>query len=407
MVDRATVPRGASGSATRSGHAESRPGDIAVDVAVLGGGIVGTVAALELARGGASVAVFEATAIGAGASGRNSGAVQHPFDSVLAPLHHATVDRYRRLALEEPEAFAFPDVPAGLLLVAPESDFPALEAERAAVEGIAPELQAVLLTPAEVTALEPSVAPDVAAIRLETGYPVPPAAAVRAFATLAERQGVRMHIGEAAALKWQGERAAGVRLAGGRFQAAGSVLIAAGPWSPATVDPSGVWRPIERTWGVTVAVRIARPPRHILEQVGVGEINQPGARPEPGDRDGVESTFSIITADGSSVVGSTFMALQPDPKPVGPLLLERGARFVPGVGPAGIEELRVCARPQSVDGRPLIGRVPGHDNVFIAAGHGPWGISTGPATAALVADLILGRPVAIPPELDPARFRAP
>jgi glycine/D-amino acid oxidase-like deaminating enzyme len=382
-------------------------GDGAVDVAVLGGGIVGTAAALELARGGASVALFEATAIGAGASGRNSGAVQHPFDAVLALLYRATVERYWGLTVEAPDAFAFPDLPVGLLLVAPESDLRALEAEKAAVEGIAPELKAQLLTPADVTRLEPSVARDVAAIRLETGYPVPPAAAVRALAELAERQGVRMHIGETAALEWREGRAVGVRLAGGRLQAAGSVLIAAGPWSPAIVDPSGKWRPIERTWGVTVAVRLARPPRHILEQVGVGEINQPGAQAESGDRDGFSSTFSIITAGGVSVVGSTFMPHQPDPGPVGPLLLQRGDRFVRGLGPAGIDELRVCARPQSMDGRPLVGRVPGHDNLFIAAGHGPWGISTGPATAALVAQLILGRDARIPAELDPGRFGWP
>jgi glycine oxidase len=379
-------------------------GDGAVDVAVLGGGIVGTAAALELARGGASVALFEATAIGAGASGRNSGAVQHPFDAVLAALHRATVERYRQLAVEAPHAFAFPDLPAGLLLVAPESDLSELEAERALVERIAPELQAELLGPADVRRLEPSLAPDVAAIRLDTGYPVPPGAAVRAFAELAERHGVRTHIGEAAVLEWRDGRAFGVRLAGEHFQAAGSVLVAAGPWSPAIVDPSGEWRPIERTWGVTVAVRLAEPPRHILEQVGVGEINQPGAQPEPADRDAFESTFSLITAGGVSVVGSTFMVQQPDPGSLGRPLLQRGDRFVPGLHAAGIDELRGCARPQSVDGRPLIGRVAGHDNVFIAAGHGPWGISTGPATAALVADLILGRPVTIPRELDPGRF---
>jgi len=32
------------------------------------------------------------------------------------------------------------------------------------------------------------------------------------------------------------------------------------------------------------------------------------------------------------------------------------------------------------------------DRVFVAAGHGPWGISTGPASAAHVAALALGEP---------------
>jgi glycine/D-amino acid oxidase-like deaminating enzyme len=67
----------------------------------------------------------------------------------------------------------------------------------------------------------------------------------------------------------------------------------------------------------------------------------------------------------------------------------------------------MCARPLSSDGRPLVGRVPGIDRLWIAAGHGPWGISTGPATARLVADDILGRPVVLPAALDVARFAAP
>jgi len=55
----------------------------------------------------------------------------------------------------------------------------------------------------------------------------------------------------------------------------------------------------------------------------------------------------------------------------------------------------------------MIGRVPGLDGAFIAAGHGPWGISTGPASGRRVADLILGRGAGVPPELDPARFGTP
>jgi glycine/D-amino acid oxidase-like deaminating enzyme len=46
--------------------------------------------------------------------------------------------------------------------------------------------------------------------------------------------------------------------------------------------------------------------------------------------------------------------------------------------------------------------------VWIAAGHGRWGISTGPGTARLVAEAILGgAPAAIPGPLAVDRFGRP
>ena len=60
------------------------------DVVVLGGGIIGCSAAAIMADRGASVTLVEGSAIGAGASGRNLGAIQHPFDPVLAPVYRET-----------------------------------------------------------------------------------------------------------------------------------------------------------------------------------------------------------------------------------------------------------------------------------------------------------------------------
>jgi glycine/D-amino acid oxidase-like deaminating enzyme len=58
----------------------------------------------------------------------------------------------------------------------------------------------------------------------------------------------------------------------------------------------------------------------------------------------------------------------------------------------------------SIDGRQLIGAVPGLERAFVAAGHGPWGISTGPGSARLVVDAILGAGPPLDAELDAARF---
>ena len=56
------------------------------DVVVIGGGIVGTAAAAFLADAGATVTLVEREGLASGASGANSGIVQHPFDPVLAAL---------------------------------------------------------------------------------------------------------------------------------------------------------------------------------------------------------------------------------------------------------------------------------------------------------------------------------
>jgi glycine/D-amino acid oxidase-like deaminating enzyme len=51
--------------------------------------------------------------------------------------------------------------------------------------------------------------------------------------------------------------------------------------------------------------------------------------------------------------------------------------------------------------------VPGRRDLYVCAGNGSWGISTGPASARLVVDEMLGRSSAIPVELDPGRFGPP
>jgi D-amino-acid dehydrogenase len=47
-------------------------------------------------------------------------------------------------------------------------------------------------------------------------------------------------------------------------------------------------------------------------------------------------------------------------------------------------------RPCSPDGLPYVGRVPGHDRVMVATGHSMMGLSLGPVTGRMVADLLDG-----------------
>lgn len=363
----------------------------APDVAVIGGGIVGTAAAAFLAEAGARVTLYERSAIGAGASGRNSGVVQHPSDPVLAALYRDSVRLYREL-----EGFDLPDEPAGLLYVGLDADVVRALADELALERDGPS--ATYLEPGEAALLEPALALDVAACRLAIGYPVPPAAATRAFAERAARAGARIVIGEAADVWRRGDAVAGVRV-GGRELAADVVLIAAGPWSPALVDPSGSWRPIRPLWGVVASIDLADPPGHVLEEAAIDAGIQPG-----GTASGLD--FSLMTAAGATSLGSTFLEDEPDGASLVPGLVAHGARFVPAIAVAPVRGIRVCARPLAADGRPLVGRVPGIDRLWIAAGHGPWGISTGPASARQLVSALLGGG-ALPAATDPARFGSP
>jgi D-hydroxyproline dehydrogenase subunit beta len=378
----------------------------AVDVVVIGGGIIGCAAAAIMADRGAYVVLIEESAIGAGASGRNLGAIQHPFDPVLAGLYVESLSRYRALASIGGHEFTIGQDPAGLLLLNRDAGAAAAQARR--ISHIFPELEPELIGPSELQQLEPSLAPGPAAVRLATGFPVPPAAATNAWAQLAEARGADIVVGVAARPVAAEARVTGVVLGDGSTISAQAVLVAAGPWSPALIDPAGTWRPIHATWGVTLQLRLdGHAPRHIVEEDEVDALSRADAATARagGMDDPAEdppSLFSLATANGITTLGSTFLPSEPDPTRIGSLLLRRAAAFLPAVVEAELIGRRMCARPQSVDGRPFIGAVPGAAGLFVCAGHGPWGISTGPATAAIAARAVLDA-TPPPPELDAAR----
>ena len=173
----------------------------APDFAVIGGGIVGCSLAAFLAEAGARVVVYEREAIAAGASGRNSGVVQHPLDPALVELYEESVEHYSTLG----RGFELPADPVGVLLVTDDPDN--LEPEPSEF----PELRPTLLEGADLRAVEPTLAEGLVAWRLETGRPVPPAAAANAFATRAREAGAEFRIGEPAFLAVHDDRATGVR----------------------------------------------------------------------------------------------------------------------------------------------------------------------------------------------------
>lgn len=344
------------------------------EVVVVGGGIVGTAAALFLAEAGASVTLLEAEVVAAAASGRNAGSIQHPMDVERAELYEESVALHRRFGV-------IGDAAAGLLVVGP--DAASAREGAAAFAG----LRTQVLDERALRAVEPELADGLSGVLVEgTGFPAHPAAATRRLAEEARAMGARIVEGARARVEVVGGRATGAVVHDGRRYAADRVLVAAGPWSSAVADPSGAWAPIRALWGVTVQVALpgGRSVRHRIEEWD-----------EPFDA-GVQ--FEATPLAEVTVLGASRTAEVPDEAAVAAAIRARAARFLPVLGEARVERVATCGRPVTRDGLPLIGPVPGVQDLYVAAGHGPYGISLGPASGRIAADVLLGR------EAPPAAF---
>jgi len=349
------------------------------EVAVVGGGIAGCATAALLAERGAAVTLYEREAIGAGASGRNSGILQHPLDPLLVPLFEASLELYDSLG----HGFTMPREPTGAIVLS--RDPGALRRDYEDAAAAFPELAPEWLDEAALRRAEPCVAPGLVGYRVADGRPVGPTTATRAWAARAEAAGARLEIGAAA-------RAVpgGVEV-GGRRHGADVVVVAAGPW---TAEACGLPLPVSPLWGVVAQVRLPSPPRHALEEAGIETLTRPDGGPA--------ELFSLITTADGSAVGSTFSVDEPDPARVAPSVVERAAAYVPALADARIESVRACARPLSADGRPLLGQT-AIEGLHVVTGHGAWGMTLAPGSARLVVEALAGERE-IPPELAATRF---
>jgi D-amino-acid dehydrogenase len=84
-------------------------------------------------------------------------------------------------------------------------------------------------------------------------------------------------------------------------------------------------------------------------------------------------------------------------------ICESASAFLDGVRWAERSETWVGPRPLTPDGRPLVGQVSEH-GVYVAGGHGMWGMKHGPVTGRLLAEqIITGRQPEALREFDPLR----
>ena len=88
-------------------------------------------------------------------------------------------------------------------------------------------------------------------------------------------------------------------------------------------------------------------------------------------------------------------------------IVNAAARYYPDLTPAQFDRatIRSGLRPCSPDGLPYLGRVARFTNLSVATGHAMMGVSLGPITGKLMAEILSGEPLSCSTEgLSPDRY---
>ena len=364
-------------------------------VAVVGGGIIGCACALELARRGCRVTVFERGAPGGEASSAAAGLLT-PLGSVPdpGPFHRLAIESWRLYpgVVAELRSITGVDVEhmtAGTLypLAGPRE----IETARSRLAWpLAREFGISLVEGSDLHALEPALAKDLSATLLVRGdHWINNQRLVAAYALAAAARGVTVCTAtEVSRLLVENGRAVGVLTMDGEPVRADAVLLAAGAWSGRLAASAGLELPVGPVRGQMLAVS-----------------NVPSLLSHAIHRDDV---YLVPRPSGELLIGATVervgfeRAVTPDG--LGSLIAQALA-LVPGIGARAITRSWLGFRPWASDGQPVLGPVAGVDSLFVATGHYRNGILLAPVTAAVMARCIVDReiPDAITPFL-PARF---
>jgi glycine/D-amino acid oxidase-like deaminating enzyme len=384
------------------------------DVVVVGGGVIGCACARELARRGLGVTLVERESLAAGASGRNHGLLLTPTDPALVPMTKHSSAVYEEIAADPPIPLRLEREATGILIVATEEEsreYAAAEAEAARRCGVPVER----LDTAALRQAEPELAGDLEeAWLLDDARIVDPASLTVALALQASEAGAEIlrHL-PVRALLVEGDGVRGVVTDEGTIEA-GTVVVAAGPWSDRLLRPLGIAFPITpaRGWLVHLGP-VAGLLRHVVE--GAGWHALPGVDPMPPVLAGEVANGSAApllgsllqqNPDGTVLAGSSRQAAyasEPEDPSVPREILRRAIRLVPA-----LEEVRVLSswwgiRPMTPDGLPIVGTV--RKGLVVATGHGSFGVVLAAGTGSLVASLVTGKePPLDPSPFDPGRF---
>ncbi len=167
---------------------------------------------------------------------------------------------------------------------------------------------------------------------------------------------------------------------------AGEVVMALGPWMPDVLSPLGIRLPLAVKRGYH---------RHYRAQ-GNAALSRPVLDAENG------YVLAPMEQGIRVTTGAEFAARDTAPTPI---QLERvlpAARALFPLGEAVEAQPWLGARPCFPDSRPVISRAPRERGLWLAGGHAHWGLTLGPVTGRLIAEMITGAT----PFCDPAPYSA-
>jgi sarcosine oxidase subunit beta len=385
------------------------------EILIVGGGIAGASVAYHLAAHGRRVTLLERDEIASGASGVNAGAIDsvgwgHTPD-LQAHLTAGSVEIFQAVQLDHGEDVEFRQSGA-LQAIHTEAQY---EFVRRRVQTLRARGQQVeLLTTRQARSLEPGFSPALlGAMYSPLRSQADPRRATRAFATLAERHGATILTHHAVTAITP--RATGghlVRTAAGEI-VAGALVIAAGAWCGPVGKLLGLDIPITPVRGQMWATPPAPP--SVFQTIASAESQHawdtdPGAAPPfLTIRRGARVTRHLYgrqRRDGEIIFGGDreHVGWNTTPDAAG-IEVNRGhaIEVLPFLAGLGVTRTWAGLMPFPLDGKPLIGRVPGRDGLWIVSGLASSGFGRGPMAGKLLADYLrTGTPAAVLAAADPA-----
>ena len=346
-------------------------------VIIVGGGVIGSSIAFELAKRGVPVTLVERGRIGGEASRASAGVISLPSRPWVKPerveLGRISLELYPTLVaeLEERTGLGIDYRRPGEWVIAVDDEHAAAE-EAVAVWQRGMSLDVEDVPPAVARKTEPALPeslvaawfhPDVGSLSVYRLTQALAIAARQLGATVLEETPV-------GGLLHEGNRITGVRLQEHDIQA-DLTILATGAWTRLLGDSLGVTIPTKPVKGQLIAFANAplRPSRVISGHGGY-------VRPRPDGTTTVAATEEEVGFD-RRVTGDGVAWLLNLTRTLCPVLLQ-----------GEVAETWTGLRPGSETDNPLMGPVPGYEGLWVSAGHFRTGAKEAPATAMLVAEAV-------------------